>query len=102
MAHPVEPVAKELRELLLRELARTGELSWDGEVGRKLALRATEVDAASGWVDSSRVATLFETNLATAPDESDETDPVDLLMAAHRRSKEAERRQAALQWLLEA
>lgn len=100
MAHAVAPAAAELRDRLLRQLALTGELEWESELGRSLSRQALATEKPSAWVDPVSAAAIFEGDAALASDEADEGDPVELLMAAHRRSKEAERRQATLQWLL--
>lgn len=102
LPHPVTEKATALRDMMRQELSRSGVLSWESDLGRRIASEATADDAPDSWVDSLLVASMFEGgDHASEVRELEESDPVELIMAAHRRAKEAERREATLRWLLE-
>jgi hypothetical protein len=101
MPHCVTGVAAQLREELRLELARTGKLTWDSDPGRRWARQAQAAETAlDSWVDAGCVAAMFAAG-GIAEAEYDEEDPVEALLAEHRRARQAERREATLQWLLE-
>lgn len=102
MPHRVTDKASALQNRLRQELSRSGLISWESDVGRQIASEATAESAPESWVDPLMVASMFERgNRTVEVREFEESDPVELILAAHRRAKEVERREATLKWLLE-
>jgi hypothetical protein len=82
--------------------ARNGAVvDWNSTIGVELVERAAQAEPGrNSWLDASAVADMLNGSRDTAADESAD-DPLEQLFAEQRRAREAERRHATLQWLLE-
>ena len=99
--HSATPAIGELISLLASELLEMGELSWDGQAGKKLVERARSMRVPSdSWVDATRVDAMLAGSSDVRPEPEDVADPIEEILAQHRRDLDSERREARLQWLL--
>lgn len=97
--------ATEAAALLASELegafARNSLPDWDSTIGVQLVTRALgSTERADSWVDESAVAAMLSGTVSQRDWEMSD-DPLEQLLAHQRQSREAERRQATLAWLLE-
>ncbi len=90
-----------LARSLMDDLARTGELSWDGDLGQELIARVVGSELpGNSWVDAVAVDQMMTgTALPPQPDEAE--DDLEDILEKHRRAKEIDRREAMLQRLLD-
>jgi hypothetical protein len=99
--HRVAPGAAALADELEDVFGRSGAVDWTSPVGRQLAARAADTNLPDdSWVDAVAVVEMLGRTPSAAISEFDD-DPLAQLYAEQRRAREAERREATLQWLLE-
>lgn len=99
--HSATPEIGELVSLLENELLEIGELSWDGQAGDKLVEKvANMLTPSESWVDAPKVNRMLAGSSDGLPEPEDVADPIEEILAQHRRNLDTERREARLQWLL--
>jgi len=99
MPHSVTSAAQAIIELLADELARSGELCWEDQVGKELRANVEASDDGRRWVDASAVSSMLSSFEENPPE--DDGDPIASLLQEQKRVREADRREATLQWLLD-
>jgi len=101
MRHTATSAVDVMCRRLTHELAHTGELDWTGGVGAELTDQVSHAARDTGsWVSPSAVMTMLEQPRELTLAEAGDDDPLERLMADRRRSREADQREATLQWLL--
>ena len=99
--HRTTPLAADLCHRLDAAFARLGaDADWTSAIGQELAERAT-THGGDDWVDDAALAGMFSHSYVRESLDADDDDPLAQLFAAQRRSRDAERRGATLDWLLE-
>lgn len=99
--HRATERAAVLAAQLDRAFARAGDAcDWDSEIGQDLASFATHHEA-DDWVDDAALSAMFSRTVDAAMLDPEDDDPLAQLLAAQRRTRECERREATLDWLLE-
>lgn len=99
--HRATERAAEIAAQLDEAFSRTGDLTnWESPIGRDLALLAShsEVD---DWVDDAALAAMLSRAAQSPIVDPEDDDPLAQLLAAQRRARESERREATLDWLLD-
>ena len=99
--HPVTFKSKEIFDELTSILVENGSIEWIDPIGMEIqsrVLAATYADET--WVDSVALNEMLKHDGNDSESEAYD-DPLEQLMADQRKSKDAERREATLQWLLE-
>lgn len=101
-AHRATSRCSEIAEELCADLVERGVLAdWDCGAGARYAREAADIPQRDGsWVDAAAVCAMLGGTLRAVPDITD-IDPLDAILADQRRIREAERRRATLDWLLE-
>jgi hypothetical protein len=99
--HQVSPKIHRIIEPLVTELSTTGRLDWNTTAGNDLAKTVSTATAPpSSWIDAHEVAAMFDGLTHKRPTMDEDIDPVEAILAQHRRNRDAERRAARLKWLL--
>ena len=100
-AHQTSPTVDDIIGPLVKELATMGSLDWNTTIGRGLAEKALTAGARPGsWIDAPEVTAMFDGLNHKHPVLDEDVDPVEAILAQHRRKRDAERREARLKWLL--
>lgn len=100
--HRATAAAATFAAQLAEVFARNGAMvDWDSPIGVELAERAARIEEGrDSWVGASAIAAMVNRAPSAATAESID-DPLEQLFADQRRAREADRRHATLQWLLE-
>jgi len=99
--HRTTPLAADLCHRLDAAFARLGaDADWTSAIGQELAERAT-THGGGDWVEDAALAGMFSRSYVREPMDADDDDPLAELFAAQRRARDAERKGATLDWLLE-
>ena len=99
--HVATPRAAALADQLDEAFSRAGDAAdWDSPTGQDLAVLATHNDV-DDWVDGAAFAAMFSHTSPSRLIDAEDDDPLEQLLAAQRRARESERREATLDWLLE-
>lgn len=99
MPHRVTEAAETIGQLLAERLARDGTLQWESDLGKDFIARVQAADRTRRWVNATEVISMVGSFGKSEPEPDD--DSVDALLQEHKRVREADRREATLQWLLE-
>jgi len=99
--HRTTPLAADLCRRLDAAFARLGaDADWTSAIGQELAERAT-THGGDDWVEDAALAGMFSRSYVRESMDADDDDPLAQLFAEKRRARDAERRGATLDWLLE-
>ncbi len=99
MPHRVTKAAETIGQLLAERLAKDGALQWESDLGEDLVASVQASERTRQWVNATEVISMVGSFGKGEPEPGD--DPVDTLLQEHKRVREADRREATLQWLLE-
>ena len=99
MPHRVTEAAETIGQLLAERLARDGTLQWESDLGKDIIARVRASERTHRWVSATEVISMVGSFGKGEPEP--DNDPVDAILQEHKRVREADRREATLQWLLE-
>lgn len=99
MPHRVTEAAEPIGHLLAERLAIDGLLQWESDIGKDIVARVQASERTRRWVNATEVISMLGSFGNGEPEPDD--DPVGTLLQEHKRAREADRREATLQWLLE-
>lgn len=101
LRHPVTPHIRQLIVSLTKQLSDSGDLTWESAIGQELVERAAAAAVKpDSWIDASAFAAMIGNQPQQRQPHEEGLDPVEEVLAQHRRNREATKREERLQWLL--
>ena len=99
--HRTTPVAAVIADRLEEAFCREGaDADWTSSIGCELIEQLVQTVVDDDWVDDAAFSAMFSHPPVKAYTDVEDDDPLTLLLAEQRRAREAERREATLDWLL--
>jgi hypothetical protein len=101
LRHMATPLIRQLVVSLTKQLSNSGDLTWESPIGKELVERAAAAAVRpDSWIDTSAFAAMVGNQPQQRPPDEEGVDPVEEVLAQHRRNREAAKREERLQWLL--
>lgn len=101
LLHPTTPHIRQLVASLTKQLSNSGDLIWQSAIGQELVERAAAAAVKpDSWIDATAFAAMVGNQAQQRPPHEEGLDPVEEVLAQHRRNREAAKREERLQWLL--
>jgi hypothetical protein len=101
LRHTATPHIRQLVVSLKNQLSNSGDLTWESSIGKELLERAAAATVKpDSWIDNSAFAAMIGNQPQQRPPQEEGLDPVEEVLAQHRRNREAAKREERLQWLL--